>query len=156
MPTARNTGRRIRAGTFTSSGITSTYAVENFTVQTDQRQNGVIVVPWLDPYQPDPPEYARIATALDGTARPDGYQKGVLIFDMWTFGMYDYAQTTLWPGGVYSALVSMMLFTAKDVAVFLNATAYLPVITQNQRDMEPIAGGWENVKVRYDFATVTS
>lgn len=154
MPNARNDGQRLRLGTFTSSGITSAYTIRDFANVADQLQDNQPIVPWAGPYQCEPPEYARIWIAADGTQRQDGFLHGVLgPFSLWTFGMTNFMLATYWPGGVYSSLVSMMLFDATDTAIFLNATAYRPVIGQ---DFEPVYSGWQNVKIRYDIGAITA
>ena len=149
----RNDDYRIRLGTFTSSGITSAYSITNWTVQADQQQDNQTVLPWLAPFQPIPPEYARIAQNADGTMRPDGFLHGVLPFVYWTFGQMNYLITTYFSGGVYSSLVSMLVYDRNDAAMYLNATLHLPVVGQ---DMDAEVGGYKNIKLRYDFGVITS
>lgn len=152
MPTARGDAPRLRSGTQAVGSITSTYAVTNWTVQSDQQVNNQIVVPWVAPYQMLPPEYSRIIIAADGTQTGDGYVRGVFgPFVYWTFGMMDYFLDTYLSTTAYSAAGSLMVYDITDTAIYLNATIYRPIIGQ---DMEPVFGGWQNVKIRYDFGTV--
>ena len=67
--------------------------------------------------------------------------------------MMSYFISTNFAGGVYSALATIMVYDITDTAVFLNVTAYRPVIGQ---DFEPGYSGWANVKIRYDIGTVTA
>lgn len=154
MPTARNDAPRLRAGTVASASITSTYAITNWTVQSDQQQGSVTVVEWLGPYQMIPAIPARIAIAMDGTARADGFYRGTLgPFSYWTMGMVGYYHSTYLGTGVYSAAGSLMVFDETDAALYLNATIYRLIPGQ---DMEPYAGGWKNVRIRYDFGAVAA
>lgn len=152
MPNARGDAPRLRAGTVVVASITSTYAITNWTVQNDQKQGAVTIVEWLAPYQALPPEYDRIALALDGTARPDGFMHGIFgPFSYWTFGMMDYFLDTYLSTTAYSALVSMMVYDITDTAIYLNSTIYRPIPGQ---DMEPAVGGWKNIRVRWGIGTV--
>lgn len=154
MTTTRHDDHRLRAGTFTSAGITSTYAILNWTAQADQLQDNQTVIPWAGPFQCLPPEYARVAGAADLTQRPDGFLHGVLgPFSYWTFGMMNYLITTVFPASVYYAAVSMMLYDITDTAIYVNATMARPVIGQ---DFEPEIGGWKNIKLRYEMGSLTS
>lgn len=150
----RNDDHRLRAGTYTSASITPTYAIINWAVQSDQVIDNQTAIPWAGPFQSIPPEYARIAIAADLSARQDGYLHGVLgLFRFWTFGMMSYLISQIFPAGIYSAAVSMMLYDATETAVYLNATMHRPVIGQ---DFEPEIGGWKNIKLRYEAGSITS
>ena len=154
MPTPRNDGHRFRVGTFTSASVGSAFAFLNFAVQADQSQDNQAIVPWAGPYQSLPPEYSRVWIAADGTQQKDGYYKGVIgPFSLWTFGMMSYFISTNFAGGVYSAAATIMVYDITDTAVFLNCTAYRPVVGQ---DMDAYYSGWQNVKIRYDFGVVTA
>ncbi len=154
MPTARNTGHRLRLGTFTSTGITTAYAITAFPVQADQLIDNQPAVEWAAPYQSLPPEYVRVAGYMDGLQLQDGFLHGVLgPFRYWTFGMVGYVLTNIFPSNAYSSLVSMMLYDASDNAVFLNCTLYRPVIG---RDYKPAYGGWEDINLKFEIGTLTS
>jgi hypothetical protein len=157
VPSARNDDPRLRSGIYGSSGITSAYAVSAWTVASDQKQNGVIVAPWIGPYQMIPPRRARVTIAADGTAREDGFYSGIFgPFDYWTFGQMSYFTSTYLSGGVLSALVSMMVWDENDSALYLNATIYRPIINSQFRDMEPAPGGWQNIGIRYGFGEIAA
>ena len=149
----RNDDYRIRPGTFTSGSITATYSITAWTVQSDQMQDNQVIVPWLAPFQAIPPEFARIAQNADGSVREDGFLHGVLPFPYWTFGQMNYLISTYFSGGVYSALVSMLVYDRNDAAMYLNATLFLPVVGQ---DMDPEIGGYKNIKLRYGIGVVTA
>lgn len=153
MPNVRAEGHRLRAGTYTSSSVTTTYAITAWTVQSDQQLNGQTVSPWIPPYQAPPPEYARVITTGDLNQGADGYLKWTWTFSYWTFGQMSYFLSTYLSGSVYSAAVTAMTYDATDTAVFINATLNRPVINQ---DMEPEIAGWKNVKLRFDSGVVTS
>lgn len=154
MPTPRNDGQRLRFGTYTSTDITSGYAIKSWANQTDQIVDNQVDVPWAGPVKCLPPQRARIVIAADGTASEDGWLKGVLgKFSYWTFDMTGYVMTTIFPSGARSSLVSMMLFDEDDDAVYVNATMYRPIAGQDYR---PVYGGWEDINLRYDFGEFTS
>lgn len=154
MPVARLEAHRLRSGTYTSSSITSTYAITAWTVANDQKSDSQVVVPWLPPYQMLPLEYARVTQNLDGSSSADGFLQGIFgPFPYWTHGMLSYFLSTYLAAGVRSAAASAMFYDVTDTAQYLNLTIHRPVAGQ---DMEPVFGGWANVRIRCDFGTVVS
>lgn len=153
MPNPRNTAHQIRAGTFNSSGMGSTYQITNFTVQSDQIVDNAPLVAWQAPLQIVVPEYADVPQYADGSRRPRGYLKWTWSFSYWTFGMLGYWLTTFWPAGVYSAPVTVLVYDATDSAIYVNAMVYRPVIG---KALEWSVGGYANVKVDFDFGKLTS
>jgi hypothetical protein len=150
VPTFRSRDVRWRYGTYTSSSITSTYSWVNYTVQSDQTIDNQTAVEWIPPYQMLPPEYARINALGD----PDGWLVGVFgPIELMTFGQMSYVLSTNFPGGIYKAAGSLMVYDKSGTAVYLNATMHRPIIGQ---DMEPRPAGWGQVKFRYDFGVVVS
>lgn len=153
MANPRQTGHQIRAGTFTSAGMGSTYAISGFPNQSDQIVDNQIQVPWVAPSEIAVPEYARAVIYADGSQRADGFLGWTWQFSYWTFGMFSYWLTTFWPSGVYSAAVTVMVYDATDTAIYVNAQAYRPVIGQS---LDWAVAGYTNIKVKFGFGKVTS
>lgn len=150
----RNDDHRLRAGTYTSTGITSTYCIRDFPVQSDQTVDNQTAYPWAGPFQCLPPERARVVMTADGGQARDGFWRGILgPFSFWTFGMMSYVLSQIFPAGIDQALVSMMLYDATETAVYLNATLHRPIVGQ---DFEPEIGGWKNIRLRYEAGSITS
>ena len=153
MPNPRNTGHRIRAGTYAAAGVTSGYAIESFPVQTDQIVDNATMVPWLAPMKITVPEYGQVYTMVDGSRRPGGFLAFTWEFGYLTFGMVSYWISTVWPSGVYSAAVTVMTYDATDTAVFVQCQAYRPKIPD---DVEWFYAGYQNFKIKFDFGVVTT
>ena len=112
---------RIRAGTWDASDMTDTYDVENFPVQTDQRN-----YPW---FIVTPSELFRELDAtteggLDGTIRKIGNWNGSLYFAALTPLMSDYVQATIFPTDGTNEVLTIAIYNAKRGWVCLNGNGH--------------------------------
>jgi hypothetical protein len=140
MPTARATGQRIAAGTITAASLTSTYAITNLPVQTDQDFS----CPWVvDSSLCSTPTPARITTNADLSRSADGFYAWRLGFSYMTFDMFGYWTSTLLPGNAWSAPITVMDYDETDTAVFFNATIWRPNTPSDKAQY--ITGGWGRV-----------
>lgn len=140
MPTARSTGQRIRAGTWTVADLTSTYAITNLPVQGDQDFS----TPWiLTAALCGTPTPARITTNADLSRSADGFTASRWGFRYLTFDMFEYWDTTFLPGGAWSAPVTIMDYDDTNTAVFYTATLWRPTAPSDKAQY--ITGGWGNV-----------
>jgi hypothetical protein len=157
MPNARQTGHRLRLGTFTSSGITSTYAIENWALQSDQSQDNQINVPWVAPYQAKPPDFARKTNSADLSTRYDGPLTWEWDFSYWTFGMTAYLISTFFGGSIYtsagSVAVSGLTYDVSDTAIYFNASLERPSIKDA---LTPEYAGFKTVKLTFTAGVLVS
>lgn len=149
MPTARKEGQRVRAGTYTSSGITASYAISAYAAQSDQ---GIVL--WrLDGKLTTPPQRARRSILGNGAIREDGFWRCQLGFSYLTFGMVSYLQSA-WFASAASAAVSVMVYNPSDTAVYLNGILYQPVWGQTDSAYAP--GGYRDVVFRFEQGVTTA
>lgn len=158
MPSTRQTGHRLRAGTFTSSGITSTYAIESWSVQSDQIATNQVGYPWIAPYQAIAPDYARVTDSADLTTIADGFLEWTWTFSYWTFGMFAYFMSTFFSSTLYSATrstaISAMAYDVNDVALYLNANLKLPKLGTDFFKAE--MGGYRDIKLSFSAGKIVS
>jgi hypothetical protein len=153
MANGRQTGHQIRAGTYTSSGMGTAYAITSMPLQTDQVVDGQVQVPWVAPMKIAAPEYSRIYNTVDGSQRPDGYLNVEWILGYMTFGMFTYWLNTFFPSSVYSSPVTIKTFDSTDSPIYIQCIAYRPRIPD---DVEWAIGGYQNVKMRFVFGVPTT
>lgn len=144
MPTARATGHRLRAGTYTAAQLTSTYNVVDFAVQSDQNA----LTPWvIDAAGTTPPKYARIVSNADLSRSADGFVSWQWRFSYKTNGMVGYWLTTFLPAGVQSAAVTALTYDETDTVTYWNATLLRTEFPSS--DAQYMAGGWGSVIWRF-------
>jgi hypothetical protein len=113
---------RARAGTYNASDMTSTYAIEGYPIQADQRN-----YPWLiaTPSELFREFDAQTRGGLDGTVRNIGRWNGSWHFGALTPLMFAYVQTTLFPTNGVNEALTLVTYTAKRGWVCLNVQAHL-------------------------------
>jgi hypothetical protein len=101
---------RIRVGTYAATTMTDTYAVQNFPIQSDQRN-----YPWrvITPTE-TAREFDAQTDGVDGTRRYIGKWNGGLYFTAITPEMYQYVRLNLFPtNGVNEALTFVIYVVNK-------------------------------------------
>lgn len=113
---------RARAGTYDASDMTSTYAIEDFAIQSDQRN-----YPWLivTPSELFREFDAQTGGGLDGTVRNIGKWNGSWHVAALTPLMFDYVQDTLFPTDGVNEALTIVTYTAKRGWKCLNIRAHL-------------------------------
>lgn len=138
MTNARKTLQRLRAGTFTSADLGSTYEIGQLATQSDQTSG----IPWIIAADgTTTPTPARITTNADLSRSPDGFYSWSWRMSYFTFGMTDFWLTTFLPGGVFSAPVTVMTYDEADGALFLNATIWRPTFPSDKAQNAPAGFG---------------
>lgn len=153
MVDTRATDHRVRLGTWGISDITSTYAIENWTVQTDQQQDNQTVIPWIGPIASvdEFPVYARYARSADNRLRGDGFLSFTLVMSLWTFDQVKYVDDTFYAGGTLDyADVSVMVYDRNNDPVFLTCTADRPDL----KSADPVYGGYQNIPWNFHTGTL--
>lgn len=145
MPTARNTGHRIRSGTHAAAAITSTYDVSALTQQADQ----TIEIPWVIARDDTLiPRHARIVKNADGSKSRDGFVRFKWRMSYMTFLMMDFWLDSFLASGAESANVTVRTFDEQDAEVYYQGIIYRPPFDgQNPR---PAPGGWADVVWEFD------
>lgn len=144
MSESRSTGHRLRSGLWTPSDVGSAYEVEALPMQTGQND----ACPWtIAGNGTTPPKHKRIVQNADESWSPDGTTEWAWRMDYMTFGMLDYWLSAFLPGGVETANVTVMTYTAVDAAVFYQALIKRPDFPGPDAQYAP--GGWGNVIWRF-------
>jgi len=140
MPTSRNTGQRIAAGTLTAAALTSGYAITSLPMQSDQDFS----CPWiLAGSLCTTPTPARVTTNADLSRSADGFTTWRWGYSYMTFGMTNYWNDTFLPGDAWSSPVTVMDYDDTNVAVFYTATIWKPNYPSDKAQY--ITGGWGRV-----------
>lgn len=113
---------RARAGTYDASDMTSTYNIQDYPVQSDQRN-----YPWIiaTPSEMFREFDAQTRGGLDGTLRNIGRWNGSWYFGALTPLMFDYVQDTLFPTDGVNETLTIVTYTVKRGWVCLNVQAHL-------------------------------
>ena len=138
-----NSDFRIRSGTFTSAGLTASYVISDFAIQSGQG-----LTPWALT-QIEPPEAQVKRRAISSKVVPDGQQRFTWRFSLMTFGMYSYWRSQFLPSEAESGTVTVKTYDRYDVAIYFNAT-----ISELSRG-QPNAKGYPDVVWEF-FGTETA
>lgn len=113
---------RARAGTWDAADMTSAYNLQDYPIQSDQRN-----YPWIiaSPSELFREFDAQTGGGLDGTIRNIGRWNGAWYLGALTPLMFDYVQDTLFPADGVNEALTIVTYTVKRGWLCLNIQAHL-------------------------------
>lgn len=149
MPVARVDDQRIRSGIQAVVDVTTTYAIKNFALQSDQ---GVGFPPWVGPdaAASTVPTPAEIRVSLSKKQLPNGDYLWSWVFSHFTQQMYKYWLDTFFNTNEWWGYVTVMDYDWDETPIFLTGIIHRP------SQLNRVPGGYSNVPFAFtDGAIIT-
>jgi len=153
MPVLRNQAQRIAPGWISKSALLagSSYLLANFTINSDQKTDNQVLVPWIGPVNTSQlPKRTVYDKMLSGIQRGQGFVEFDWKLSLFTFGMVG-TFAALYTDTEISQAVTVLNYDEQNVDRYFQC--YITPLSVWISSGTPVLGGFQNITIPFEGGT---